>query len=123
MAAIRNFVLITFATLMSKGHLVQSYIEYTNRENYNMELIFSTRNESNEFNLYLNDEKYTETNNGSKLDTKDDFLSLNNDTLSLNRKIFKITDVVLNTYTTFVIIFGSIFNILSFCCFYKMKKR
>ena len=96
---------ISLAIFLSIWHQVQSYIEYTNRENYNTESIHNRRNESNES------------------DTKDDFLFVNNDTLSIYQKIFRITDIILNTYTFFVIIFGSIFNILSFCCFYKMKKR
>ena len=118
---------LSFAILLSIWHQVQSYIEYANRENYNSEMTFNKKNESNEFNSYYSDQKYNENSNGSilgpKSDTKDEFLDVNNDTLSINQKIFRITDIILNTYTFFVIIFGSIFNILSFCCFYKMKKR
>ena len=36
---------------------------------------------------------------------------------------FKVVDVFLIVYSIFVVIIGSIFNIINFACFYRMKKR
>jgi len=36
---------------------------------------------------------------------------------------FKVVDIFLIVYSIFVVIFGSIFNIINFACFYRMKKR
>lgn len=38
-------------------------------------------------------------------------------------RLVNLVDRVLIVYSTFIIIFGTIFNALSFGCFYKMKKR
>ena len=39
------------------------------------------------------------------------------------RRLFKIIDTFLIVYSIFVVIFGTIFNVINFACFYKMKKR
>ncbi len=55
--------------------------------------------------------------------TKNSIDSIDEEKFINRQKLLNITDEILIYYSSFVIIIGTIFNLINFLCFYRMKKR